>query len=131
MRATLEALRAKQKRGRVVAVFEPRSATSRLKIFQADYARAFTAADIIIIADVFKSQITAVPPIDLLDTAQLVRDIAADGKPAEMIAEVDDIVRRLVQILRPDDTVAIMSNGGFGGIHDKLLTALGCVDKSG
>ncbi|MCP9494733.1 MAG: UDP-N-acetylmuramate:L-alanyl-gamma-D-glutamyl-meso-diaminopimelate ligase [Pyrinomonadaceae bacterium MAG19_C2-C3] len=124
VRATLEALRAKQKEGRIVAVFEPRSATSRLKIFQADYARAFTAADIIIIADVFKSQNTANTTNELLDTAQLVRDIAASGKPAEMIAEVNDIVRRLVQILRPADTVAIMSNGGFGGIHDKLLAAL-------
>ncbi|MBD0373525.1 MAG: UDP-N-acetylmuramate:L-alanyl-gamma-D-glutamyl-meso-diaminopimelate ligase, partial [Pyrinomonadaceae bacterium] len=123
VRETLQALRTKYKERRLVAVFEPRSWSSRLAVFQDDYARAFTDADYVIIASVFDSQ-KATEKGRVLDTDKLMTDIAAQGKPALRIEGADEIVRHLQPELRAGDVVAIMSNGGFGGIHDKLLNAL-------
>jgi UDP-N-acetylmuramate: L-alanyl-gamma-D-glutamyl-meso-diaminopimelate ligase len=123
VRETLQALRTKYKERRLVAVFEPRSWSSRLAVFQDDYARAFTDADYVIIASVFDSQ-KATEKGRVLDTDKLMSDIAAQGKPALRIEGADEIVRHLQPVLRAGDVVAIMSNGGFGGIHDKLLAAL-------
>jgi UDP-N-acetylmuramate: L-alanyl-gamma-D-glutamyl-meso-diaminopimelate ligase len=123
VRETLQALRTKYKDRRLVAVFEPRSWSSRLAVFQDDYARAFTDADYVIIASVFDSQ-KATEKGRVLDTDKLMSDISAQGKPALRIEGADEIVRHLSPELRAGDVVAIMSNGGFGGIHDKLLGAL-------
>jgi UDP-N-acetylmuramate: L-alanyl-gamma-D-glutamyl-meso-diaminopimelate ligase len=123
VRETLQALRTKYKDRRLVAVFEPRSWSSRLAVFQDDYAQAFKSADYVIIASVFDSS-KATEKGRVLDTAQLIADIAAQGKPVFNIAGADEIVKHLTPVLHPDDVVAIMSNGGFGGIHDKLLAAL-------
>jgi len=123
VRETLDALRKKYKDRRLVAVFEPRSWSSRLAVFQDDYARAFIAADYVIIASVF-DQRKATQKGRVLDTDKLIEDIAAQGKPAQSIDGADEIVRRLAPELRTGDVVAIMSNGGFGGIHEKLLEAL-------
>jgi UDP-N-acetylmuramate: L-alanyl-gamma-D-glutamyl-meso-diaminopimelate ligase len=123
VRETLHALRTKYKERRLVAVFEPRSWSSRLAVFQDDYARAFTEADYVVIASVFDSQ-KATEKGRVLDTDKLMSDIAAQGKPALRIEGADEIVRHLQPELRTGDVVAIMSNGGFGGIHDKLLGAL-------
>jgi UDP-N-acetylmuramate: L-alanyl-gamma-D-glutamyl-meso-diaminopimelate ligase len=65
----------------------------------------------------------------VLDTAKLIDDIAAQNKPAFAITDVDEIVLNLTSELRPGDLVAIMSNGAFGGIHEKLLDALGRKDR--
>ncbi len=123
VRETLQALRTKYKKARLVAVFEPRSWSSRLAVFQQDYAHAFQTADYVVIASVFDST-KATEKGRVLDTEQLISDIRAQGKPALGIEGADEIVRHLTPELRPDDVVAIMSNGGFGGIHDKLLQAL-------
>jgi UDP-N-acetylmuramate: L-alanyl-gamma-D-glutamyl-meso-diaminopimelate ligase len=123
VRETLQALRTKYKERRLVAVFEPRSWSSRLAVFQDDYARAFTDADYVVIASVFDSQ-KATEKGRVLDTDKLMDDIAAQGKPALRIEGADEIVRHLQPELRAGDVVAVMSNGGFGGIHDKLLAAL-------
>jgi UDP-N-acetylmuramate: L-alanyl-gamma-D-glutamyl-meso-diaminopimelate ligase len=124
VRETLQALRAKYRDGRLVAVFEPRSTSSRLAVFQQDYVRAFAPADYVVIASVFNPT-TLTQYGALLDTAELAHEIAdATAKPAHNIDGADEIVRRLVPELRAGDTVVIMSNGGFGGIHDKLLAAL-------
>jgi UDP-N-acetylmuramate: L-alanyl-gamma-D-glutamyl-meso-diaminopimelate ligase len=123
VRETLQALRTKYKDRRIVAVFEPRSWSSRLAVFQEDYAHAFKSADYVVIASVFDSS-KATEKGRVLDTDQLIRDIAAQGKPAHRLEGADEIVRRLAPELRAGDVVAIMSNGGFGGIHDKLLAAL-------
>jgi len=122
---TLHALRAKYPAGRIFAVFEPRSATSRLALFQSDYVRALGQADYVVIATVFnrgRAGDAAAPA--LLDTDQLAGEIAAQGTTAFCIDGADEIVRRLASELRAGDVVAIMSNGGFGGIHEKLLDAL-------
>jgi UDP-N-acetylmuramate: L-alanyl-gamma-D-glutamyl-meso-diaminopimelate ligase len=123
VRETLQALHTKYKTGRLVAVFEPRSWSSRLAVFQEDYAHAFTTADYVVIASVFDSQ-KATEKGRVLDTDHLIESIAAQGKPAFRIDGADEIVRHLAPELRAGDTVAIMSNGGFGGIHEKLLAAL-------
>jgi len=123
VRETLTALRTKYKDRRVVAVFEPRSWSSRLAVFQEDYATAFKTADYVVIASVFDSG-KATEKGRVLDTNKLIEDISAQGKPALQIEGADEIVRHLTPQLRAGDVVAIMSNGGFGGIHEKLLEAL-------
>jgi UDP-N-acetylmuramate: L-alanyl-gamma-D-glutamyl-meso-diaminopimelate ligase len=123
VRETLEALKARYKGQRLIAVFEPRSWSSRLAVFQDDYARAFSAADRVIIAGVFDSG-KATEKGSVLDTDILIEAICAQGKPAENISGADEIVAQLVPELREADVVAIMSNGGFGGIHQKLIDAL-------
>jgi UDP-N-acetylmuramate: L-alanyl-gamma-D-glutamyl-meso-diaminopimelate ligase len=123
VRETLQALRTKYRESRLVAVFEPRSWSSRLAVFQQDYAQAFQAADYVVIASVFDSS-KATEKGRVLDTDQLIGDIAAQGKPALRLDGADEIVSRITPELRAGDVVAIMSNGGFGGIHDKLLNAL-------
>ncbi|HKQ51196.1 MAG TPA: UDP-N-acetylmuramate:L-alanyl-gamma-D-glutamyl-meso-diaminopimelate ligase [Pyrinomonadaceae bacterium] len=123
VRETLHALRTKYSERRLVAVFEPRSWSSRLAVFQDDYARAFEPADYVVISSVFDST-KATEKGRVLDTHKLIEDIASRGKPAQQIEGADDIVKHLAPELRTGDVVAIMSNGGFGGIHDKLLAAL-------
>jgi UDP-N-acetylmuramate: L-alanyl-gamma-D-glutamyl-meso-diaminopimelate ligase len=123
VRETLQALRTKYKESRLVAIFEPRSWSSRLAVFQQDYARAFKSADYVVIASVFDSG-KATEKGRVLDTDQLIEDIGAQGKTALRLDGADEIVERIAPELREGDVVAIMSNGGFGGIHDKLLGAL-------
>jgi UDP-N-acetylmuramate: L-alanyl-gamma-D-glutamyl-meso-diaminopimelate ligase len=120
---TLRALKTKYTGRRLFAVFEPRSWSSRLAVFQDDYARAFGPADHVIIASVFDSN-KATEKGRVLDTHRLISDISAQGKPAHSIAGADEIIRHLSPELRSGDVVAIMSNGGFDNIHDKLLAAL-------
>jgi UDP-N-acetylmuramate: L-alanyl-gamma-D-glutamyl-meso-diaminopimelate ligase len=123
VRETLQALKQKYSGQRLIAIFEPRSWSSRLAVFQEDYAHAFQTADYVIIASVFDKSI-ATEKGRVLDTEKLIEDIAAQGKPAHSIADADEIVLHLAPQLRAGDVVAVMSNGGFGGIHDKLLQSL-------
>ena len=123
VRETLRALRAKYTQRRLVAVFEPRSWSSRLAVFQNDYADAFETADYVVIADVFDSK-KVTEKGRALDTVELIESISKQGKPALALPGADEIVLHLSPILQSGDVVAIMSNGGFGGIHEKLLTAL-------
>ncbi len=118
---TLAGLRAANPEARIWAVFEPRSASSCRKIFQDDFARAFAGADEVIIARVFRSKL---PDAERLSVSQLVGDLDSCGRPARAADSVDDIIGAIVREHRPGDLVVIMSNGGFGGIHRKLLQAL-------
>jgi UDP-N-acetylmuramate: L-alanyl-gamma-D-glutamyl-meso-diaminopimelate ligase len=120
--ATLSALRALGGEGRLVAVFEPRSYTAKTRHFQAGFARAFAAADRVIVA---AAHLPGKVAEGLrLSEAELVEGIRREGGDARFIPSVDEIVKALVADARPGDRVAILSNGGFGGIHDKLLRAL-------
>jgi UDP-N-acetylmuramate: L-alanyl-gamma-D-glutamyl-meso-diaminopimelate ligase len=123
VRETLHALRAKYTQGRLVAVFEPRSATSRLAVFQKEYVEALGQADYVVIAEVFAREKGSIYG-ELLDTNELTKEIDAAGTSAFCLDGADAIVTHLAPELRAGDTVAVMSNGGFGGIHDKLLAAL-------
>jgi len=123
VRETLRALRARYKERRLIAVFEPRSWSSRLAVFQDDYANAFVAADYVVIASVFDSR-KVTEKGRALDTRALIDAISQQQKPAFALPDADQIVAHLVPELRSGDVVAIMSNGGFGGIHEKILSAL-------
>ena len=103
------------------AVFEPRSASSCRRVFQDDFAKAFGAADEVVLAAVFRSSL---PEAERLSAEQLVDDLSRQGRHARHIPEIDDIVSTIVRERRDGDVVVLMSNGGFGGIHGKLLQAL-------
>ena len=118
---TLAALRTGYPSRRIWAVFEPRSASSCRRVFQADFAKAFGAADEVLIAAVFRSTL---PAAERLSEEELIADLQAQGQRARYVREIDDIVRLIVEEHRNGDVVVLMSNGGFGGIHQKLLRAL-------
>jgi UDP-N-acetylmuramate: L-alanyl-gamma-D-glutamyl-meso-diaminopimelate ligase len=120
---TLKALRQKYQDQRLIAVFEPRSWSSRLAVFQADYTKAFNYADYVVIAGVYNTS-KASELGKVLDVSELVEDIKLQGKPALSFPDADSIVEHLAPELTEGDVVAIMSNGGFGGIHDKILNVL-------
>jgi UDP-N-acetylmuramate: L-alanyl-gamma-D-glutamyl-meso-diaminopimelate ligase len=129
VRETLAALRVKYKEQRLIAVFEPRSRTSCHATFQEAYAEAFLPADYVIISRVFDAQ-RAAEMGGVLDITKLIDAVAAQKKPAFAITDVDEIVSSLAAELGPGDVVAIMSNGAFGGIHEKLLGALSMAEKN-
>ena len=118
---TLAGLRAASPDARIWAVFEPRSASSCRSVFQDDFAKAFGAANEIIIAPVFRSKL---PEAERLSVPRLVRDLKARGQSARAAESLDEIIQTVVGEHRPGDLVVLMSNGGFGGIHQKLLKAL-------
>jgi UDP-N-acetylmuramate: L-alanyl-gamma-D-glutamyl-meso-diaminopimelate ligase len=118
---TLGGLRASNPKARIWAVFEPRSASSCRRVFQDDFARAFAAADEVLIAPVFRSKL---PETERLSVPQLVCDLRGRGQSAREAASVDDIVATIVAEHDAGDVVVLMSNGGFGGIHQQLLRAL-------
>ena len=124
VRETLAALRMKYADRRLIAVFEPRSRTSCHATFQEAYVDAFAPADYVIVSRVYDAQ-RAAEMGGVLDIEQLIGNISAQDKPAFAITDVDEIVEQLKIEVRPGDVVAIMSNGAFGGIHEKLLNALG------
>ena len=118
---TLAGLRASHPDARIWAVFEPRSASSCRRVFQDDFARAFAAADRVLLAPVFRSSL---PEPERLSTEQLVADLTAKGQSARAARSIDDIIDTIARERQPGDLVILMSNGGFGGIHQKLLRAL-------
>src|SRR5262249_6823900 len=110
---TLRALRAKHREGSLWAVFEPRSATACRSIHQEAYARAFDAADRVILAPLGR---TNIPAEERLDLDRLAREL---GAKAEAAPSLEAIVARLVAGARPGDTIALLSNGAFGGLHTR------------
>jgi UDP-N-acetylmuramate: L-alanyl-gamma-D-glutamyl-meso-diaminopimelate ligase len=122
VRETLRALRSAGSTGRLVAVFEPRSYTSRTSVFQSAFAEAFADADHVVVAAAHLP--ARVPEGQRLSERELVAAIAQRGVEALFVPGVDAIVSHLVGRLGPGDRVAVLSNGGFGGLHEKLLAAL-------
>lgn len=122
VRETLACLALRFPGRRVIAVFEPRTQTSRRAVFQEMYATAFDAARVAIIAAPFGAD--ALARDARFDAPRLARDLAARGIDAHAEGDVDKIVNLVATTARPGDVVAILSNGGFGGLHAKLLTRL-------
>ena len=122
VRETIDATRQRYGKRRLVAVFEPRSYTAQRREFQDDYARAFSGAETVIVAGLFHPE--RYTSQTALDPNLLVQTWRSEGKQAEYIPEPDRIVEYLMGTLHGDEVVLIMSNGGFGGIHGKLLDAL-------
>jgi UDP-N-acetylmuramate: L-alanyl-gamma-D-glutamyl-meso-diaminopimelate ligase len=115
---TLRALRARHPQGALWVAFEPRSATACRALHQEAYARAFDAADRVLLAPLGR---TNVPEGERLDVARLVQEL---GEKARAMPSVEAIVAAVVAEARPGDTVALFSNGAFGGIHERLLGEL-------
>jgi UDP-N-acetylmuramate: L-alanyl-gamma-D-glutamyl-meso-diaminopimelate ligase len=119
---TLKALRARYPGSRLWAVLEPRSNTLRRRVLQSDLARSLAQADQIVVANVFRSE--AVPENERLELPALASEIQQNGRPARLLADADAIVQTIAPELRSGDVVAILSNGGFGGIYEKLPARL-------
>jgi UDP-N-acetylmuramate: L-alanyl-gamma-D-glutamyl-meso-diaminopimelate ligase len=118
---TLAGVRTAHPNRRIWAIFEPRSATSCRRVFQAEFARALAAADRVILPAVFRSTLAEE---ERLSPEQLVGELKAKGVDARFITKTDDIVAAVARDSREGDLVVIMSNGGFDDIHRKLLGAL-------
>jgi UDP-N-acetylmuramate: L-alanyl-gamma-D-glutamyl-meso-diaminopimelate ligase len=119
VRETLSALRARHPGGALWAVFEPRSATACRSVHQEAYARAFDAADRVLLAPLGRTNIAEG---ERLDVQLLAREL---GSKATAMAGVDAIVAKIVAEAIAGDTVAVLSNGAFGGIHERLVAGLG------
>ena len=126
--ATLQAARQRFRGRRLIAVFEPRSYTAQRREFQEAYAVALGEADCAIVAGLFRPE--RYDDATRLDPVQLIASLRAQGVDADYEPAVDGIVHRIARGARPGDLVLIMSNGGFGGIHEQLLARLGS-EKSG
>jgi UDP-N-acetylmuramate: L-alanyl-gamma-D-glutamyl-meso-diaminopimelate ligase len=129
VRETLAAMRARYPGRRVIAVFEPRSNTSRRTVFQNDYARAFGDADQVVVAEVQDTPIySATGEVTERFSAQrLASDLRDQGGEAVTIDGVDAIVDHLARVRAPGDVIVTLSNGAFGAIWEKLLDRLGAV----
>jgi UDP-N-acetylmuramate: L-alanyl-gamma-D-glutamyl-meso-diaminopimelate ligase len=106
---------------KVWAIFEPRSATSCRRIFQADFARALAGADCVVLPGVFRSSL---PEQERLSPEQVIAELKASGVDARYIPDVERIVQVVSEEARDGDLVVIMSNGGFENIHERLMQAL-------
>ena len=122
VRETVRAARARYPRSHLVAVFEPRTATSRRKVFQEAYPASFAAADEVVVVPPFDAE--KIPEAERFDSAALVAALQRNGQKAVLHENADDVVAALSSRLSRDTVVLIMSNGAFDNIHEKLLSAL-------
>lgn len=122
VRVTLEALRTRFGGRRLWAIFEPRSATSRRNVFQDAYAEAFDAADRVVLAPPYDT--SRIEEDGRFSSQVLARALTARGVDAEVLPDAPTIAAVVAAQAMPHDVVAILSNGGFGGLHGRLLDAL-------
>ncbi|HVO30573.1 MAG TPA: cyanophycin synthetase, partial [bacterium] len=122
VKVTLEALRGGYPGRRLWAIFEPRSATSRRKVFQQQYVDAFAPASSVVVANTYLAD--KLDPALRFDPAQLAEDIRAKGRDAVSLPNADEIVKNVIPRVKAGDVIAVLSNGGFDNIHEKLLAAL-------
>ena len=120
---TLAAVRQAYPQRRLVTAFEPRTNTSRRKIFQEPYARAFKDADLILVRE--PPDLWKVAPEEQFSSRELVADLAAAGKEALYFPDTDALLDGLLNALRPGDVVLVMSNGDFNHLVPRLCEALG------
>jgi UDP-N-acetylmuramate: L-alanyl-gamma-D-glutamyl-meso-diaminopimelate ligase len=123
IRETLKALRIKYPHEKIRAIFEPRSNTTRRNVFQTELAAAFADADAVVVSQV--ARLEQLAPEERLNPEKLMQDLKASGKDAAYLPDVDSIVAHVVKQAQGGDIVVVFSNGGFGGIHAKLLERLG------
>jgi UDP-N-acetylmuramate: L-alanyl-gamma-D-glutamyl-meso-diaminopimelate ligase len=122
IRETLRALRVKFPGRRLWAIFEPRSNTTRRNLFQAELVDALERADQIVVAEV--ARLEQLPPEERLNPDKLMQDLRLAGKPAAYLPTVESIIEHVGAGAKEGDVVCVFSNGGFGGIHDRLLHRL-------
>jgi UDP-N-acetylmuramate: L-alanyl-gamma-D-glutamyl-meso-diaminopimelate ligase len=122
IRETLQTIRDTFQPQRIWAIYEPRSATSRRNVFQSEIAEALSMADCIALPDLFKPE--KVPEGERLDEGLLIEDLRRMGRAAWNMGNVEGIIQKVCDEVRPGDLIVILSNGGFGGIYEKLPAAL-------
>ncbi len=122
IRETLRALRAAYPGRRLWAILEPRSNTLRRNVFEHELIDSLALADRVILAAVFHSE--KIPGNERLHPENVVVALQKSGRDATLLANANDIVTNMVPQLAPGDVVAILSNGGFDGIYEKLPAAL-------
>ena len=122
IRETLRALRQRYAGSRIWALFEPRSNTTRRAVFQQELPDALKLADGVFISQV--ARLDQIPEKERLNPEAVVAAIAESGRPAFYEPDAAHIIARLVPLLKATDVVAVFSNGGFDGIHEKLLAAI-------
>jgi len=123
IRETLKALRIKYLKEKIWAIFEPRTNTTRRNVFQDELAMSFAEANVVILSQV--ARLEQLAPEERLDPAQVMTDLKSFGKEAAYLPDADSIVSYVVKGARGGDVVVVFSNGGFDGIHGKLLAQLG------
>lgn len=123
IRETLRALRLRYPHEKLWAIFEPRSNTTRRRVFQKELVDAFTDADAVVVSQVARLELLSEQ--ERLDPVQLIDDLKAAGKDAAYLADVQSIVAHVSGKAQGGDVVCVFSNGGFGGIHGRLLDRLG------
>ena len=123
VRETLKALRRRFPKGRLIAAYDPRSATSRRRTFQDEFARAFAHADLVMVGRLFDP--TRIPKEERFDPERLALDLHRAGTQASYVPDIDAMVKQLAAAAGPGDVVVALSSGSFDGFHDKLLAELG------
>jgi UDP-N-acetylmuramate: L-alanyl-gamma-D-glutamyl-meso-diaminopimelate ligase len=123
VRETLKALRKRFAKRRIIAIYDPRSATSRRRTFQQEFAEAFAHADEVVVGKLYDP--SKIPLEERFDPEKLALDLHRGGTPATYIPEVDGIVRHVTQRAGPGDIVCVLSSGSFDGLHDQLLDTIG------
>jgi len=123
IRETLRALRLRYGREKIWAVFEPRSNTTRRNVFQDELAAAFVDASAVVVAAV--ARLEQIAPDQRLNPEKLMQDLKAAGKEAEYLPDANRIVAHLARQAQGGEVICVFSNGGFDGIHGKLLAQLG------
>jgi UDP-N-acetylmuramate: L-alanyl-gamma-D-glutamyl-meso-diaminopimelate ligase len=122
IRLAVQSLRQRHPDSRLWILFEPRSNTTRRAVFQTELAESLALADFAVIAAL--TDVHKIPENDRLNPDRLSADIARLGGQAWYLADVEAIVAKVSELAKPGDIIAVLSNGGFGGIHQKLLAAL-------
>jgi UDP-N-acetylmuramate: L-alanyl-gamma-D-glutamyl-meso-diaminopimelate ligase len=122
IRETLRALRIRFPQQKVWAIFEPRSNTTRRKVFQNELVSAFGDADAVVVSEVARLEQLAAD--ERLNPEKLMQDLKTSGKTAAYLPDADAIVGHVTKNAQGGDIVCVFSNGGFGGIHGKLLDRL-------
>ncbi|TMA38383.1 MAG: hypothetical protein E6J79_07025 [Deltaproteobacteria bacterium] len=128
---TLAALRLRYPERRLRAVFEPRSNTSRRRVFQEDFCRALASADDVVLAEPFTKASDPIPAEERLDPEQIVAELVRRGVPARLMPGAPAIRDYLVESARSGDVIAVMSNGAFGGLPALVAEALGARPPDG
>ena len=125
---TLTALRGKYAGHRLIVVFDPRTNSSRRRVFQQAYVSAFDPANLVIIRE--PEPLAAVPAAERFAARQLVADLCQRGVAAHYGADTNAILAQLAGLATAGDVVAILSNGGFDNIHQRLLEILSAKDQT-
>jgi len=122
IRETLRALKAAYAGRKLWAVLEPRSNTLRRNVFERELVESLSLANEVVLASVFKSE--AIPVLERLEPEHVIDALETRGVPAVLCADADAIVAEIAPRVKAGDVVAILSNGGFGGIYTKLPAAI-------